>query len=252
MAFNSKILKDKNAVITGCLQGIGRATLDMFAANGANVWACAQYPTDEFESRCAELSKTCNVWIKPIYFDLLNQEQIKEGLRTIAADKKPIDSLVNIAGMTKDSLFHMLSIDLMKTIFEVNFFSQMVITQFITKLMLRNGKGSVINISSISAIDGNAGQLAYSASKAAIIGATKTLSAELAPRGIRVNAVAPGVIDTEMNKIVPQDVIAKHLSNTSLSRMGEANEVASTIVFLASDLSAYMTGQIIRIDGGIK
>ena len=252
MTSNSRLLIGKNAVITGCLQGIGRATLNMFASNGANVWACSQYPTEEFESCCVELSKTHDVWIKPVYFDLLDKEQIKEGLRAISADKKPIDSLVNIAGMTKDSLFHMLSTDLMKTIFEVNFFSQMVITQFITKLMMRNGKGSVINISSISAIDGNAGQLAYSASKAAIIGATKTLSVELASRGIRVNAVAPGVIDTEMNKIVPKDVITKHLSNMSLPRMGEANEVASTIVFLASDLSAYMTGQIIRIDGGLK
>ena len=246
------LLTNKNTIVTGCLQGIGRATLDLFAANGGNVWACAQRFDNDFELHCKELESKYGVWVKPIYFDLLDQEQIKTAVKQIAADKLPVDALVNIAGMTKDGLFHMIPMDQMKQIFEVNFFSQMYLTQFVTKLMLRNKQGSVINISSISGIDGSYGQLSYSASKAALIGATYTLSAELASKGIRVNALAPGVIATDMNRIVPQETLDGHIKNMSIKRLGTAEEVSKVIMFLASDLSKYITGQVIRIDGGIK
>lgn len=246
------LLNGKNAVITGCLQGIGKATLEIFAKNGANVWACAFAPNDEFELFCDRLSKENNVWIKPVYFDLLDHEQIKAGLKLISSDKIPVHILVNIAGMTKDALFHMIPMEQMRLIFEVNFFSQMYLTQYITKLMVRQKTGSVINISSISGLDGSYGQLSYSASKAALIGATKTLSAELAEKGVRVNAIAPGVIATDMNRIVPENIINKHIQNMSIKRLGTADEVGKAIMFLASDLSSYVTGQIIRIDGGIK
>lgn len=246
------LLSGKNAVITGTLQGIGKATLEYFAANGANVWACAQTPSDEFETYCEEVSQKYNVWIKPLYFDLLNTEEIKAAVKSVQSAKLPVDILVNIAGMAKDALFHMVSMDIMKVVFEVNFFSQIYLSQFITKLMLKNGKGSVIFVSSISALDGNVGQLAYSSSKAALIGAMRTMSKELASKGIRVNAIAPGVINTDMNKVVPVDVIAEKVKQMDIKRMGEAEEVASTIAFLGSDLSDYITGQVIRIDGGIK
>ena len=137
-------------------------------------------------------------------------------------------------------------------IFEVNYFSQILITQYITKLMLRQKRGSVINIASISGMDGSSGQLAYSSSKAALIGATRTMSRELAQQGIRVNAIAPGVIDTDMNAVVPESVLASHIKSISIQRMGSSSEVANAILFLASDLSNYMTGQIIRVDGGMK
>lgn len=246
------LLTGKNAIITGALQGIGKATLEYFVANGANVWACAQTASDEFESDCQRLSQKYGVWIIPVYFDLLNTEEIKAAVKNIQSTKLSVDILVNIAGMAKDALFHMVSMDTMKTVFEVNFFSQIYFSQFITKLMLRNGKGSVVFVSSISALDGNVGQLAYGASKAALIGAMRTMSKELAPKGIRVNAIAPGVINTEMNKVVPVDVIAEKVKQMDIKRLGEAEEVASTIAFLGSDLSDYITGQVIRIDGGIK
>ena len=246
------ILKNKNAIITGCIQGIGKATLEEFAKNGANIWACALEYNEDFEAFCKKLSEENNIWVKPVYFNLLNQDEIKVGLKKIASDKLPIDILVNIAGMTKDAITHMVTMDQMKLIFEINFFSQIYLTQFVTKLMIRQGYGSVVNTSSISAIDGSYGQLSYSSSKAALIGATKTLSKELASKGVRVNVIAPGVISTDMNKIVPDSIIQENIKKMKIKRLGKADEVAKTILFLASDLSNYITGQIIRIDGGIK
>lgn len=247
------MLTGKNIVITGALQGIGKATLEYFAQNGSNVWACALKPCDEFEAFCEELEKKFSVWIKPIYFDLTNSDEIKAAVKSIQSSKQPIDALINIAGMAKDAIFHMVSMDTMKLVFEVNFFSQMQFSQYITKLMLRNpNPSSVVFVSSISAIDGNAGQLAYGSSKAALIGAMKTMSKELASKGIRVNAIAPGVINTDMNKVVPLEVIDEKIKSMDIKRMGEASEVASVLAFLASDLSKHITGQVIRIDGGIK
>ena len=246
------ILKNKNAIITGCIQGIGKSTLEEFAKNGANIWACALEYNEDFEAYCQKLSDENNIWVKPVYFNLLNQDEIKVGLKKIANDKLPIDILVNIAGMTKDAITHMVTMDQIKLIFEINFFSQIYLTQYVTKLMIRQGYGSVVNTSSISAIDGSYGQLSYSSSKAALIGATKTLSKELASKGVRVNAIAPGVISTDMNKIVPDSIIQENIKKMKIKRLGKADEVAKTILFLASDLSNYITGQIIRIDGGIK
>lgn len=247
------MLSGKNAVITGTLQGIGKATLEFFASNGANVWACAQRPTDEFETFCRELEGRYDVWVHPVYFDLTDQDAIKTAVKYIQSDKQPVDALVNIAGMARDAIFHMVTMDTIKLVFEVNFFSQILFTQYITKLMLRNpNPSSVVFVSSISALDGNSGQLAYSSSKAALLGAMKTMSKELASKGIRVNAVAPGVIDTDMNKVVPREVLDEKIRTMDIKRLGKPSEVASTIAFLASDLSRHITGQIIRIDGGIK
>lgn len=247
------MLTGKNAVITGTLQGIGKATLEYFVSNGANVWACAQRQDDAFEAYCKELEAKYGVWVKPVYFDLTDTDAIKAAVKTIQSDKQPVDALVNIAGMARDAIFHMVSMETMKLVFEVNFFSQIQFSQYITKLMLRNpNPSSVVFVSSISAIDGNAGQLAYGSSKAALIGAMKTMSKELASKGIRVNAIAPGVIDTDMNKVVPQEVIDEKIKTMDIKRLGKPSEVASTIAFLCSDLSRHITGQTIRIDGGIK
>jgi 3-oxoacyl-[acyl-carrier protein] reductase len=136
-------------------------------------------------------------------------------------------------------------------VFNINFFSQIVFTQYIVKIMLKYGGGSITNISSISAIDGNQGQLAYSASKAAWIAATKTMSLELGPQGIRVNAIAPGVIATAMTENLSEEVISRQMTKCDLKRLGTPEEVAQAIAYLASDLSSFVTGQIIRIDGGM-
>ena len=246
------LLYGKNTIVTGCLRGIGKKTLEIFAEQGANVWACAQHPDEQFEIFCADLAQRTGTWVSPIYFDLTDSEAIKAGLQTIFADKKAVDVLVNVAGFTKDAIFNMVSMEQLKLIFEVNYFSQIFISQYITKIMVRQKRGSIINIASISGLDGSHGQLAYSSSKAALIGATRTMSRELAKQGIRVNAIAPGIIDTDMNSLVPESIISSHIKSMSIQRMGTSDEVANAILFLASDLSSYMTGQIIRVDGGMK
>ena len=153
--------------------------------------------------------------------------------------------------MNRDAIFHMVTMDQLKDTFQINFFSQMLLTQYITKLMLKNKKGSVINISSIAGIDGNIGQLSYAASKAALISATKTLSQELGPKGIRVNAIAPGVIATAMTADLPEEAKTRLMSKSDIKRLGSPEEVANAIIYLASDLSSFVTGQVIRVDGGI-
>ena len=245
------LLNGKTAVVTGCLKGIGRETLGLFAAHGANVFACCQAPSDEFSSHCSELARTHGVQIAPLYFDLLDDKAIKEAALAIQRTGMPVDALVNVAGVNKDALFHMVTMEQLRLTFQINLFSQIAFTQYITRIMLRHKKGSVINISSITGIDGNPGQLAYAASKAAVIAATKTMSAELGPHGIRVNAVAPGVIATAMTAAVPGGALSRVVARSKIGRIGEAIEVANVCLYLASDRASFVTGQVIRVDGGI-
>jgi len=246
------LLEGKNAVITGCLRGIGKAALEAYASNGANVWACCQIHDDEFEAYAKSLAEEAKVWIKPIYFDLSDTDQIKDSMKEIIKSKQKIDVLVNVAGMTYNVLFQMMTMEKMKEVFEIDFFSQMLVSQYLAKVMIRQKSGSIINIASIAGLDGNYGQLAYSAAKAALIGATKTLSLELAEHNIRVNAIAPGVIRTEMTAALPKDKFDILVSKSKLGRPGETKEVSDVLVFLGSELSSYMTGQVIRVDGGMK
>jgi 3-oxoacyl-[acyl-carrier protein] reductase len=245
------LLREKTAVITGCLQGIGRAALEIFAKNGADVFACCQREDELFTDYISELSENCGVSIVPVYFDLLDEDAVKDGAKFIQKSKKNIDILVNVAGANFDALFHMVTMEQLKRTFAVNFFSQILFSQYITRLMLKQGRGSVINISSISALDGNPGQLSYASSKAALIAAAKTMSRELAPKGIRVNALAPGVIKTAMTDALPEDIRSRMVARSELERIGFPDEVAGAILYLASDLSMYVTGQVIRVDGGI-
>ncbi len=246
------MLKGKTAVITGCLQGIGRETMRVFAKNRCNIFACSLAKTNEFEKEIKELQKKYNIKIYPIYFDLSDINAIRSAAETIQKEQKSIDILVNIAGITKDAIFQMITMEQMIKVFQINFFSQILFSQYMVKLISRSGKGSVIFISSITGVDGNRGQLVYGASKAAIISATKTMAQELAINGIRVNAVAPGVIKTAMTKNISEEIIKSKLENSKLKRIGLPEEVASLILFLASDNSDYITGQVIRIDGGIN
>lgn len=247
------MLSGKNIVITGCLQGIGKETLRVCAENGANVFACAYQNDVEFENYCGELAKNNGVEIVPVYFDMMDNNSVKEGARTIQQSKKEIHGLINIAGINKDALFNMVTYQDMQDTFQVNFFSQIILTQYIVKLMQRyKTAGSIAFTSSISALDGNSGQTAYASSKAALIGAMRTMALELGAYGIRVNAIAPGVIKTPMTDALDQSVIDSKLITMDLPRLGSASEVADLFAFLMSDLSGHISGQTIRIDGGIR
>jgi 3-oxoacyl-[acyl-carrier protein] reductase len=172
-------------------------------------------------------------------------------MKKIAADKRRVDVLLNVAGMTQDSLFPMTAMASMKRVFEINFFAQMQISQFASKLMARQKSGSIIFVSSITALDGNPGQTSYSSSKAALLGATKTLATELAEHNIRVNAIAPGVIKTDMTAALPAQAYERLCARIPMKRAGLPSEVAGVMLFLASELSTSVTGQVLRIDGGI-
>lgn len=246
------LLKDKNAIITGCARGIGKSILETFARNGANIWACIRKPNNDFSDFIDALSKECSVVITPVYFDLTDTDQIKAGIKKIIESKKRIDVLVNNAGVTHNSLFQMTTINKMREVFEINYFSQMLFTQYIVKMMVKNKSGSIINISSSAALDGNAGKATYGASKAAIICTTKAISAELAEYNIRANAIAPGLTQTDMvANSMTNEVIQDTLLQVSMKRMGQPSEIANAVLFLASDMSSYITGQVIRVDGGL-
>ena len=247
------MVSGKNIVVTGCLQGIGKETLRVLAEHGANVFACAYKQTEEFEQFCLELSEKNSVSIWPVYFDMMDNNSIKEAAKTIQSQKVEIHGLINIAGINKDAFFNMVTYQDMVDTFQVNFFSQIIFSQYIVKLMQRKKTaGSIAFTSSITAFDGNEAQMSYGASKAALIGAMKTMALELGKTGIRVNAVAPGVIKTPMTEALDQSVIDKKVKTMDMPRMGTAEEVANTFMFLMSDLSSHISGQTIRIDGGIR
>lgn len=246
------ILKNKNAIITGAAGGIGRATVECFAANGANIWACELRGTEQFEKDMADLAKKYGVWIETVYFDVTDEEQVKASVMKIRSKKCSIDVLANIAGIVVPSTsFPMTDMSKIKKVFEVNFFALTLLTQYVSRLMIRQNSGSIVNIASIAGIDGDPAQYEYAASKAAVIGGTKKLARELAPNNIRVNAIAPGMIQTEMGAHIEDNLRDSILAKVMMKRMGRPEEIANAIAFVASDMSSYMTGQVIRVDGGI-
>lgn len=239
-----------NAIITGSNRGIGLATLQKFVEQGINVWACMRTPNKDIEDVFCEYSEKYNVWIHPVYFDMMQQDQIKEGVRNILSEKKDVDILVNNAGVPYGALMMMTPIDKLREVFEVNFFSQILITQLVAKKMMRQKSGIIINLASVGGIETNPGYLAYGSSKSALIWATKSMAKELAGFGIRVNAVAPGLTDTGMGNYKSDDEIEKTLARTPMGRMAQPEEIAETVYFLASDAASYITGQILQVDGG--
>lgn len=245
-------LKNKNAIITGANRGIGFTTLQLFAKNGCNVWACIRKPNPEFEEQIKIIAEENGVWIKPVYFDLSNVEEIKAGIKQLASDKYSIDILVNNAGIPYGGLMTMTPIAKLKEVFEVNYFSQILMMQLVARYMMRQKKGSIINMASVGGIETNAGYLAYGSSKAALIWATKCVAKELGVFGIRVNAVAPGLTQTTMGNFKSEDELQKVINVTSLGRMATPEEIAKGIAYLASDDASFITGHVLVIDGGRK
>ena len=246
------LLKGKTAVVTGCNRGIGKKILEIFSENKATVFACVRNIDEEFKSFLNELKKKFNNQIIPIQFDLNDEKKIKEAANSILTSNKSIDILVNNAATIHTSIFQMTPIKKLKELFEVNFFSQTIFTQYILKSMVKNKKGSIVYISSSSALDGNEGRSAYSSAKAAIIAHAKVLSRELGMHNIRVNSIAPGLTNTDMMKKNHQEkIINEMISRISLRRIANPEEIANVVLLLSSDLTSYITGQVIRVDGGM-
>jgi 3-oxoacyl-[acyl-carrier protein] reductase len=246
------MLQNKNAVITGCNKGIGKKILEAFSENKATIFACVRKIDEEFLSFLNELKKKHNNQIIPIQFDLNDEDKIKEAANNILKSGKSIDVLVNNAATIHTAIFQMTSIKKLKEIFQTDFLSQTIFTQYIIKSMIRKKSGSILYISSSSALDGNEGRSAYAAAKAAVIAQAKVLSRELGIYNIRVNTIAPGLTDTDMMRNnTPQDMIKDVTSRISLKRIAQPDEIANVALFLASNLSSYITGQVVRVDGGM-
>jgi 3-oxoacyl-[acyl-carrier protein] reductase len=245
------LLQEKTAVITGCNRGIGKAVLETFAENGADIFACVRKESDEFSNVAARLSEKTGVSITPVFFDFTESEQVKAGIKAILSSKKQIDIMVNNAGVASGSFFQMTSPKDLKQVFEINFFSQILFTQGISRYMTRFKTGSIINIASTAGLIGDAGMTSYGSSKAALIFATKTMATELGEKNIRVNAIAPSITKTDMFDQMEEKARSKLIDASALKRPAEAVEVANVALFLASDLSSYVTGQVLRVDGGL-
>jgi 3-oxoacyl-[acyl-carrier protein] reductase len=250
---SSKLLAGMTAVVTGCNRGIGKAIVREFSKNGANIFACVRERNEEFSKYIVELESNFDVLIKPVYFDLGDKSEITTAARQISSEADSLDILVNNAGIIHTSSFQMTSADKMEEIFRVNYFSQLIFTQIIVRKMIRKKKGSIINISSSAGLDHNEGRTVYAGSKAALISTTKVMAKELGNYNIRVNSIAPGLTDTDMLAESTEDeMVPQLLERVTMKRIGEPHEVANTALFLASELSSYITGQVIRVDGGLN
>jgi 3-oxoacyl-[acyl-carrier protein] reductase len=241
-----------NAVITGARSGIGLAILDKFASCGINVWAVVHRQDEAFLSHLEHLQRDFPVWIKVVQMELSAPESIKAGVKIILQDKLPIDILVNAAGIVGENrLFQMTKLEDIRKVFEVNFFAPIQMTQLLSRVMVRQKRGSVINIASVAGLDGDPAQMEYSASKAALICATKKMALELGSSGVRVNAIAPGITETKMLDAMDESVKQDMVARTALKRIGQPAEIAELCYFLSQKESSYITGQTIRIDGGL-
>lgn len=243
-------LKNKNCLVTGGSRGIGKSIALFLADYGANV-AITYARSAEAAGDVVEQIEAKGVSAKAFQADAVNFDKAEEVIQEVVNAWGSLDVLVNNAGITKDNLILRMSEDQWDDVINTNLKSVYNYSKAAAKPMMRNRAGSIINISSVVGISGNAGQSNYSASKAGIIGFTKSYARELASRNIRANAVAPGYITTEMTEKLSDSVLDGIKKETPMGRPGEAGEVAALVAFLASDLSSYITGEVIRVDGGM-
>jgi len=243
-------LKNKNCLVTGGSRGIGKSIALMLADYGANV-AITFARSAEAAKVVAEEIKAKGVDARAYQADAIDYEKAEEVIQEVVKSWGSLDVLVNNAGITKDNLILRMSEDQWDDVINTNLKSVYNYSKAAAKPMMRNRAGSIINISSVVGISGNAGQSNYSASKAGIIGFTKSYARELASRKIRANVVAPGYINTEMTEKLSDSVLEGIKQETPMGRAGEAGEVAAAVAFLASDLSSYITGEVIKVDGGM-
>lgn len=245
-----KLLEGKIALVTGASKGIGRKIAEVFAQHGAHV--AFTYLSSVEKGQALEQELTVHgTNIKGYRSDASDFAQAEKLIENIVADFGSLDIVVNNAGITKDGLLMRMTEENWDDVLDINLKSVFNVTKAASKIFMKNRKGSFINMSSVVGIQGNAGQANYAASKAGIIGFSKSIAKELGSRNIRTNVVAPGFIRTEMTDVLDPKVVAGWEAGIPMKRGGEAEDVANTCLFLASDLSAYVTGQVIAVDGGM-
>lgn len=245
-----KLLEGKVAIITGASRGIGSGIAKVFAEQGANVAFTYSSSAESAKILENELN-ALGVKAKGYQSNAADYNEAEKLVENVLADFGTIDTLINNAGITKDNLLMRMSEEDFDKVIEINLKSVFNMTKAVQKTMLKNRAGSIINMSSVVGVKGNAGQANYAASKAGMIGFTKSIALELGSRNIRCNAIAPGFIETEMTAKLNEDVVKGWRESIPLKRGGSPEDVANVCVFLASDLSAYVTGQVINVDGGM-
>lgn len=244
------LLKDKTAVITGCNRGIGLSILETYHKNGAKIIACVRKSNEDFKKNINKLSKNSENKIEIVEFDLSDEREIEKGFLKIKQISQHVDILINNAGINQISLFQMTTLKSLRETFEINFFSTYSFTQKLLKLIMKSKNGKIINISSNAATLCSSGRSGYASSKAAIIAFTKVLSKELGRYKICVNALAPGLTDTEMKNQTSEKEINEVISQTPLKKIANPSDIANASLFLASDLSNHVSGETIFVTGG--
>lgn len=245
-----KILEGKVALVTGASRGIGKCIAEELAKCGAVVYANAR-KEGSLDEWAKQLNREYEVIINPIYFDVTDSERMKQEVYEVWKKTKNINILVNNAGVEYNENIGMLKKEHVSEMFAVNTIAVIELTQLVAKFMMRNNTGSVINIASVVARYGAGGQSVYSATKGAVISFTKSAAKELGKYKIRVNAIAPGLNDTEMIQGTNEIYLQKRIDNIALGRIGKPLDIANSVVFLASDMSEYISGQIIGVDGAV-
>ncbi|MED1745813.1 SDR family NAD(P)-dependent oxidoreductase [Brevibacillus borstelensis] len=244
------LLHDKVILVTGASKGIGRQIAATFATNGSHLVINGRNE-ESLTMLQQELMERYSVQVMVAPYDVRDKDKMKETFTRIKATFGRLDGLVNNAGVLRDRLLGMIDESLIQDTFATNLSAQIYHMQFASRFMIRQKSGSIVNLSSIMGRDGAEGQVVYGASKAGVIGATKSAAKELAPYNIRVNAIAPGFIDTEMARSIPENKFAERIESIKMKRIGTPEDVANTALYLCSDLSSYVTGQVIGVDGGM-
>jgi 3-oxoacyl-[acyl-carrier protein] reductase len=234
-------LEGKTALVTGASRGIGRAIAQELAAGGAAVVIGYRSGKEEAETLAAEIGA------RAVQADVSSAE----GAARLVEEAGDLDILVNNAGLTRDGLLARMSDDDWRTVIDTNLSSVFYTCRAVTRPMMKKRGGSIVNISSIVGVHGNWGQTNYAASKAGIIGFTKSLARELGSRGVRANVVAPGYVKTQLTDVLPEEATATMLQQTPLGRLGEPEDVAGAVRFLCSDAAAFITGEVLLVDGGL-